>query len=287
MRTPPKPPAEKCEFCGQERQCVDTGRRWPKGDIIWDPPEPCDCPGAVEHRLQLKEAERQQREEWERGRHISRVKSLLKESKLPPRYQQAAFENARRTDANKKAYARAFDYCKTIEASIADALDDSKYRYIGYDPEKIITVNRGLFITGPASSGKTHLAGCIVNTLLEREVRCLFGNVLDLLGRVKNTYNNDRAETEDQVIDDLTAVPMLIIDDLGKEKVGSWTEQLLYHIINHRYEHLRPLIVTSNFTLTELEGRYTETGPYIVSRLIEMCDGLKMTGDDWRKGRSR
>ena len=85
----------------------------------------------------------------------------------------------------------------------------------------------GLFLTGPVGTGKTHMAACLVNELIGREIRVLFGNVLDLLGRLRRSYDEDAQEEEWRILDELATVPLLVIDDLGKEKVSEWVEQTL------------------------------------------------------------
>jgi DNA replication protein DnaC len=256
---------EKCEFCGKERprkRVTPANARF----AIYGDVELCDCLQAVAERKEWAELDSRRREQERQEEHIRIVDLLRQECQLPARYQPATFEAAKRTNSNQAAYDRALTYCKDFARK---------------------TTTKGLFITGPASTGKTYLAGCIVNALVDKGVGCLFGNVLDHLGSIRKTYDGENKETEDHAVQQLAKVHVLVIDDLGKEKVKEWTEQMLYRVINMRYEQLKPLIVTSNFNLTELEKRYPDTGPYIVSRLVEMCDGLKMAGDDWRKKPAR
>jgi DNA replication protein DnaC len=204
----------------------------------------------------------------------------LERSRLPARYHEATFENAKRTSHNREAYDKAFAYCDLFtfipNPTGAYMLPDKRHGNKATVPEK------SLFITGEAGEGKTYLAGACCNLLLQKKIGVTFGNVISLLGRIKDTYKNDSGESEEQAIDKLTDVDLLILDDLGKEKVTQWTEQMLYYVINNRYENLKPMIITSNFSLTDLKKRY-EVGPYIVSRLVEICDGLRMVGDNWRK----
>jgi DNA replication protein DnaC len=76
-----------------------------------------------------------------------------------------------------------------------------------------------------------------------------------------------------------------VIDDLGKEKPTLWVEQMVYEIINGRYEDNKPVIITTNTSLVGIQDQYDKNGPAIVSRIVEMCQGVKMDGADWRKGR--
>ena len=40
-----------------------------------------------------------------------------------------------------------------------------------------------------------------------------------------------------------------MIDDIGSEKVTDWVLETLSYLVNHRYEHLLPVALTSNHTL--------------------------------------
>lgn len=73
---------------------------------------------------------------------------------------------------------------------------------------------------------------------------------------------------------------LLILDDLGKEKQTEWTNQILYEVINSRYEHRKPIVVTTNYSAQELSNRIDSA---VVSRLFEMCAFVNVTGVDHRK----
>ena len=73
-----------------------------------------------------------------------------------------------------------------------------------------------------------------------------------------------------------------MLDDLGKEKRTEWTEQILFDVINHRYEHLLPTIVTTNISPKDF-GNYV--GGAVYSRFCEMCNALETGGSDHRKER--
>jgi DNA replication protein DnaC len=81
------------------------------------------------------------------------------------------------------------------------------------------------------------------------------------------------------LINKAETAPILILDDLGAEKISDWVREQLYIIINRRYENMLPTIVTTNCTTAELVERL---GERTVSRLIEMTDAYKITTDDYR-----
>ena len=69
----------------------------------------------------------------------------------------------------------------------------------------------------------------------------------------------------------LQAAGILILDDLGKEPTdrrGAW---VLYHLVEHRTAHGKPILFTTNHTGDELASRLGEQGPYLVRRLREFC----------------
>ena len=98
--------------------------------------------------------------------------------------------------------------------------------------------------------------------------------------RLRQTYEDEnRAETEMQVMNQLTRVPFLVLDDLGVERNTKWESEVLYNIIDARYRKRRALIVTSNVPPDEYKplsrGR-------IASRISHMCSSHKMPDEDLR-----
>lgn len=145
----------------------------------------------------------------------------------------------------------------------------------------------GLFILGDIGVGKTHLAAAIANDLIQRGRPVICMTMIDMLARIKATYDK-REISEGEILRVYETVPLLIIDDMGKEPPTDWGVSKIYTIINARYEGYKPTIVTSNYTDTELEKRLTPqngddmTARATVDRLREMCEALVMEGQSWR-----
>ncbi|WP_084145914.1 ATP-binding protein [Anaerovorax odorimutans] len=208
-----------------------------------------------------KERDKEELLEMEIEWKAERLKRLLKNSDLGSRFQTRTFKNFKTDKHNESIYEKCFQFAKHFE--------------------EIKTTGKGLLFIGNVGTGKTHLAAAIANYIIKEYILLVkFGSVTSLLNEIKNTYESSSEETELQVIKELSNVDLLVIDDLGKEKASEWSNSVIYTIINNRYEGYKPLIVTTNLKIEELEKKLGEA---VVSRLIEMCDGIKMDGIDYRK----
>lgn len=136
-----------------------------------------------------------------------------------------------------------------------------------------------LFLFGGVGTGKTTLAAAIVNAALERHgVRGQFWPVVDLIGRLRATADEDRAiETEAEVMGQMCLVPLLVLDDLGANKATEYVEERLFRIVDYRYRQLMPTVVTTNVGLGALDER-------LASRLSDaaVSTPVEFTGRDMR-----
>jgi DNA replication protein DnaC len=274
-----KPPPESCEFCGRELYT----RGIPMGNkIIWNPlgTEDCDCPKGRElaerdraERQAAAEEKRRLEEERDRERERSR---LLGQSGMGERFRQRTFETFKTPTAElTKIRGTAEEYAKDFERKL---------------PKKGGEIGRnGLFISGGIGAGKTHIAAAIANFLLEKGTGVICMTERELFWRIRQTYSAADGDSEGAVLDAYKRVPLLIIDDLGKEKPSDWTIATLYSIIDGRYENGKPVIITTNYTPAALIGRLTPAGrsdettaEATIDRLREMCEAITMSGGSMR-----
>lgn len=224
--------------------------------------EECDCAGA---KREKEEREKIRLEEEKRQQELEQIERLFKNSRLGERFKQRTFENFD-VSANPKAFEIALDYAENFDT----------YKRAG----------QGLMFVGPFGTGKTHLAAAIANYLLKNKVPVIFGTLGNLLADIKDTFDEDSLITTARVRNQLRNVQLLIIDDLGKEKVTPWMLEEFYNLLNARYEALKPVVITTNLSLEEIEQKYEvenyRVGGAITSRLIEMCRIVKMEGEDYR-----
>lgn len=138
-----------------------------------------------------------------------------------------------------------------------------------------------LYLWGNIGAGKTHTATAVSNELIQNHlVQVLFLNLWEVAQRVKNTFEKETKQQDSTLFEDMKKVELLVIDDIGVEKVSDWLAEQIYLVVNHRYENRLPMIVTSNQSLEDLARTHR---PQICSRLQEMCRVVKFTGTDRRK----
>src|SRR5262249_40412209 len=92
---------------------------------------------------------------------------------------------------------------------------------------------------GPPGSGKSHLAQAIGLAAIQQGYRVLY--------RETHTLINDITEasldgTRKQLMDMLSTVPLLIIDDLGMRKLPTTAAEELLEIVMRRYERASTLL---------------------------------------------
>ena len=136
----------------------------------------------------------------------------------------------------------------------------------------------GLMLVGPYGCGKTHLAAAILYRCAELGVAGMFVVVPELLARIRKSYRTGDGKAE-EVIDAAKNAKLLILDDLGAEKASEWVKEQLYMLINYRYEHMLPIVITTNNSGAELDK---ELGRRTLSRLVEMTKPVKIQAGDYR-----
>ena len=88
--------------------------------------------------------------------------------------------------------------------------------------------------------------------------------------RIMNELNN-AFSGRNEVVDRLCGYPLLVIDDFGMERGTEYVLEQIYNIIDSRYRSRKPLIVTTNLTLTELKNPQDTAHARIYDRLLELC----------------
>ena len=135
---------------------------------------------------------------------------------------------------------------------------------------------RSLLFYGTTGTGKTFLSSCVAGELASRGLTVCFGTAYEYFKSIEDEYfKNAGGDTESTLLN----CDLLIIDDLGSEFRTSYTESVLYNLLNTRLENGRPTIVSTNITLDALKGRYNER---ISSRICGVFLPIRFNGEDVR-----
>jgi DNA replication protein DnaC len=195
---------------------------------------------------------RPQRVALAKARHLSAV--------IPRRYSDVAFDRPPVSDIDPQVVAAT----RRFAASIDKQLD----------------AGRGLWFMGPVGTGKTTLAMLVSKAALKAGRSVAIYSLPRLLNEIRDTHRAERSHVD--LLDRLTAVDLLHIDDVGAERTTDWVLEELYSIVNGRYEDQQSIVITTN--ILDREALCEQITERTVSRLTEMCDELPLAGEDRRMG---
>ncbi|MHB8658762.1 MAG: ATP-binding protein [Solirubrobacteraceae bacterium] len=189
---------------------------------------------------------------------IAQRKARSLSAVIPRRYRDVSFDRPPVTEIDAQVVAAT----RRFAGRIGDHLD----------------AGRGLWFMGPVGTGKTTLAMLVAKSALTAGRSVAIYSLPRLLNEIRETHRADRSHVD--LLDRLTAVDLLHIDDVGAERTNEWVLEELYSIVNARYEDQRSMLITTN--ILDREALCEQITERTVSRLTEMCDELPLLGHDRR-----
>lgn len=187
----------------------------------------CECEWEHEKKMLDEAAKRQQKHETER---------LFSISNLGKRFEDSTFETFNCRSGAEKAFEMAQRYVREFEL---------------WGPQSLL-------VWGVPGNGKSHLAAAVKNDLHKKGHIVIFQSVPELLGRIKSTFNRHSRDSEDQIMKALLTCDLLILDDIGAEKLTDWVQDVMFRIIDGRYRKELPILYTSNLRPKELAGQVSD-----------------------------
>ena len=123
--------------------------------------------------------------------------------------------------------------------------------------------NFGLLFWGDVGIGKTYLASCIANSLIEKEVSVRMLN----FGQILNAGFEEKA----RILGDLSKYGLLILDDFGMERSTEYGLEIVFQVIDNRYQCRKPMVITTNLSLQTLKTPKDLEHKRIYDRILEAC----------------
>jgi DNA replication protein DnaC len=219
----------------------------------------CDGSGFVDDEVTLTARPCRCRPERMAGRRSSALSAVM-----PKKYEGVGFDRP----PTPAIAERASGVVRTVRAFVREL-------------EANLDAGRGLWLFGGPGTGKTTLAMIVSKAALDAGRTVAIYSLPRLLAEIRTTFDDDAVHSYTSLLDKLTEVDLLHIDDVGAEKSSDWVLEQLYAIVNARYEEERSVIITTN--LTDRDQMVEQIKERTVSRLEEMCEVLPLYGEDARR----
>jgi DNA replication protein DnaC len=193
-----------------------------------------------------------------RPQRVALAKARSLSAVIPRRYRDVAFDRPPVTEIDRQVVSATRRFIERIDEHLE--------------------AGRGLWFMGPVGTGKTTLAMLVSKSALNAGRSVAIYSLPRLLNEIRETHRAERSHVD--LLDRLTAVDLLHIDDVGAERTTDWVLEELYSIVNARYEDQRSVVITTN--ITDRDALCEQITERTVSRLTEMCDELPVLGHDRR-----
>ncbi|MFD7720628.1 ATP-binding protein [Streptomyces sp. NPDC059814] len=144
-----------------------------------------------------------------------------------------------------------------------------------------VATGPSLLMAGVVGAGKTHQAYGAIRLLVQSGigVRWRATTAADLYADLRPRPGVD----SERELAAYSRVPLLIIDDLGAAKASEWVEEVTYRLINRRYNHMLPTLITTNLAIKDLKAYL---GDRVTSRLAQMTTRVEFEPVDRRRHRT-
>lgn len=152
-----------------------------------------------------------------------------------------------------------------------------KLKYYSDNFSGALCENVGLILTGEPGTGKTFYSNCVANNLNSKGYTVLSFNLSSYFEEIKK-WNG----AEERLLEAVKSCDLLIIDDLGSERLTEWSLEKLYNLIDGRYRVKKPILITTNLGSNIKSFLEFNGSNKIFDRLSESCEVLNFLWESRR-----
>lgn len=196
------------------------------------------------------------------------LRKMVTQAEIPPRYTNCTFDNFKPQNESQ------------IQARIIASTFAANF-----------PTERGLLFVGTVGTGKTHLSAAALRTIIAtKRVAGFFIEFSELLVRIQASWDPAAQTTQWALLSRVSHSPIVVLDEVGARRLTDWARDILYTIINGRYNRKLLTIFTTNYLDTPTPGDEMledRIGERLRSRLHEMCKTVEVNGPDYRKIKGR
>lgn len=161
---------------------------------------------------------------------------------IPKRYYDMSFEWLRKYGSFPKENSEAYAVVKKY----ADNLNSN------------VNSGKGLILRGPAGTGKTSIAISLLKQAIDLGKGCMMISMPSLLDTML-TLSKGPTDVYIAYEQKIRNVPLLLLDDFGAEyKKSEWVAAKVDDIIIDRYNRMKPIILTTNYSGEWTKGHYSQ-----------------------------
>lgn len=212
-------------------------------------PKACKC---YEERM----AEMKRKEEQEKRRLAAMRNKQV--ACIPQKLYNSSFNSYQYRDENLKAV----EMCKRYVTKFA----------------QIKQSNGSLLLWGGCGTGKSTIAACIANQLLEDGYSVAWCNFSTII---------DDSDAVDAICNRALSVDVLILDDFGAERDTRYANERIFRLIETRDSVNKPVIYTTNLTIDALSKRLSGDNARIFDRVKQKLFPIEFKGSSYREEISR